>query len=49
VSIPSAVDDLTPGWFTEILDAPVKAAHILDAHSGTMIRGTALYVERCMR
>jgi aminoglycoside phosphotransferase (APT) family kinase protein len=35
VSIPSAVDDLTPEWFTEILDTPVDAVHILDAHSGT--------------
>jgi aminoglycoside phosphotransferase (APT) family kinase protein len=35
VSIPAAIDDLTPSWFAEILGEPVRAIEILDAHSGT--------------
>ena len=35
MSIPASTDDLTPGWFTDILDSPVSAVEILDAHSGT--------------
>jgi hypothetical protein len=35
VTIPSAVDELTPAWFSEILDADVHAVEVVDAHSGT--------------
>ena len=34
-AIPSAVDELTPEWFGEVLQAPVHAVEVLDAHSGT--------------
>ena len=33
--IPARVEDLTPEWFSEILDRPVRSVDILDAHSGT--------------
>ena len=33
--IPSTVDELTAGWFGEILDADVRAVELVDAHSGT--------------
>ena len=33
--IPGSVDALTPDWFTDILDTPVDAVDVLDAHSGT--------------
>jgi hypothetical protein len=35
MTIPSAVTELTPGWFSEVLDADVAAVEVLDAHSGT--------------
>lgn len=35
MTIPSAVDDLTPAWFSDILGVPVRGVHVLDAHSGT--------------
>jgi aminoglycoside/choline kinase family phosphotransferase len=35
VTIPARVEDLTPGWFSEILGSPVRSVEILDAHSGT--------------
>jgi hypothetical protein len=35
VTIPAAVDELTPEWFSEILDADVSAVDVIDAHSGT--------------
>ena len=35
MTIPSAVDELTPEWFTEVLNTRVDEVHILDAHSGT--------------
>jgi hypothetical protein len=35
VTIPAHVEDLTPEWFSEILDSPVRNVEILDAHSGT--------------
>lgn len=35
MTIPSAVDELTPEWFTEVLNTRVDDVHILDAHSGT--------------
>ncbi|MET0901462.1 MAG: phosphotransferase [Mycobacterium sp.] len=34
-AIPSAVDELTPEWFGEVLHAPVHTVDVLDAHSGT--------------
>jgi hypothetical protein len=33
--IPADVGDLTPAWFSEILNAPVRGVQLLDAHSGT--------------
>lgn len=33
--IPSSVDELTPAWFSEVLDADVRAVEPLDAHTGT--------------
>jgi hypothetical protein len=33
--IPAAVDELTPPWFSEVLDADVSAVEVVDAHSGT--------------
>lgn len=35
VTIPSSVDEITPGWLGEVLDADVSAVEVLDAHSGT--------------
>jgi aminoglycoside/choline kinase family phosphotransferase len=35
VTIPAAVDELTAEWFTDVLNTPVDAVHVLDAHSGT--------------
>lgn len=35
VAIPLDVDDLSPAWFAEALDADVTGAEIIDAHSGT--------------
>ena len=35
MNIPSSVDELTPDWFSAVLDAPVDAVEVLDAHSGT--------------
>jgi hypothetical protein len=35
MTIPAAVEDLRPDWFSEVLGLPVTAVHILDAHSGT--------------
>src|SRR5690349_11881107 len=34
-SIPGTVDELTAGWFSEVLDAHITGADLLDAHSGT--------------
>jgi aminoglycoside phosphotransferase (APT) family kinase protein len=34
-SIPGTVDELTPGWFSEVLDARISTVDVLDAHSGT--------------
>ena len=34
-SIPSRVEDLTPAWFSEALDADVRGVEVVDAHSGT--------------
>jgi hypothetical protein len=34
-SIPLDVVDLTADWFAAVLDAPVRAAEVVDAHSGT--------------
>ncbi len=33
--IPSTVEELTPAWFSEVLDAAVTDVEVLDAHSGT--------------
>jgi hypothetical protein len=33
--IPARVEDLTPEWFSEVLDNSVRSVDILDAHSGT--------------
>lgn len=35
MTIPSTVDELTPEWFTDVLNVGVDAVEILDAHSGT--------------
>jgi aminoglycoside phosphotransferase (APT) family kinase protein len=35
MAIPSSVDELTPAWFSEVLDADIAAVDVLDAHSGT--------------
>jgi aminoglycoside phosphotransferase (APT) family kinase protein len=35
VTIPARVEDLTPEWFSEILNSPVRTIDVLDAHSGT--------------
>jgi hypothetical protein len=34
-SIPGTVDELTARWFSEVLDARIATAEVLDAHSGT--------------
>jgi hypothetical protein len=41
MTIPARVQDLTPEWFSEILDTPVEGVEILDAHSGTTGRAPA--------
>jgi len=41
MTIPARVEDLTPEWFSEILDSPVGGVEILDAHSGTTGRAPA--------
>lgn len=33
--IPATVDEITPAWLSEVLDAEVTAVEVLDAHSGT--------------
>lgn len=33
--IPAEVDELTPAWFSRVLDCDVSAVEVLDAHSGT--------------
>lgn len=35
VTIPAAVEDLQPRWFSEVLGVPVTAVEVLAAHSGT--------------
>lgn len=35
MTIPASVDDVTPAWLSEALDADVSAVEVLDAHSGT--------------
>ncbi len=35
MTIPSNVDELTPQWFSEILDADVSAVELADSHTGT--------------
>src|SRR5207342_3648335 len=35
VTIPAGTDDLDAKWFGEVLDMPVTAVELLDAHSGT--------------
>jgi aminoglycoside phosphotransferase (APT) family kinase protein len=35
MTIPASPDDLTPEWFSHILDTPVRGVELLDAHSGT--------------
>jgi hypothetical protein len=35
VRIPASVDELTPAWFSEVLEADVGAVQVVDAHSGT--------------
>lgn len=35
MAIPSSVTDLTPDWFSKILDADITAVEVLDAHTGT--------------
>jgi hypothetical protein len=34
-SIPVELDDLDATWFSEVLERPVRAASVVDAHSGT--------------
>jgi aminoglycoside phosphotransferase (APT) family kinase protein len=35
VSIPFRIEELTPGWFSEVLGSPVIGVEVHDAHSGT--------------
>ena len=35
MTIPTRVEELTPAWFSEVLDADVSAVEVLDAHTGT--------------
>ena len=35
MAIPASVDELTPTWFSEALDADVASVKVIDAHSGT--------------
>ncbi len=35
MTIPDAVEGLTPTWFSEVLDADISAVEVLDAHTGT--------------
>jgi aminoglycoside phosphotransferase (APT) family kinase protein len=35
MSIPSTVDEVTPAWLSEVLDAEITSVEVLDAHSGT--------------
>ena len=35
VTIPAAVEELEPDWFSEVLGIPVSGVDVLDAHSGT--------------
>ena len=35
MTFPTDVDELTPRWFSEILDADISAVEVLDAHTGT--------------
>ena len=35
MTIPAAVEDLDPTWFSEVLGLPVTGVDVLDAHSGT--------------
>ena len=35
MDIPVDVDELTPAWFSEVLDADVKSVEVIDSHSGT--------------
>jgi hypothetical protein len=35
VTIPDAVEELEPDWFSEVLGMPVSGVDVLDAHSGT--------------
>ena len=35
MTIPTQVDELTPKWFSEILDAEISAVEVLDSHTGT--------------
>jgi len=45
-TIPVEVDDVTPGWLSEVLGAPVRTAEVTTRHSGTTGRvGLALTYE----
>jgi hypothetical protein len=35
MAIPNQVSELTPAWFSEVLDANITAVDVLDAHTGT--------------
>lgn len=35
MTIPSSVEELTPTWLSEVLDAEIGAVEVVDAHSGT--------------
>ena len=35
MKIPSSSDELTPAWFSEVLDADIGGVDVVDAHSGT--------------
>jgi hypothetical protein len=35
MTIPSAVEDLTPAWFSQVLEVPVGAVDVLEADTGT--------------
>jgi hypothetical protein len=35
VAIPIELDELTPGWFSEVLGTEVRSVDVIDSHSGT--------------
>ena len=35
MTIPASVDEVTPSWFSDVLDADITGVEVVDAHSGT--------------